>query len=275
MQSSPEHTVLQLFGKVRHGLGNGLSISKRLARDALHFALPPVCLGCRKPVGTDMSLCPACWSKMDFIHAPVCDRLGLPFKEDPGETTVSISARLDPPIYGRCRAVAHYTGVARDLVHHLKFHDRLELAKPMATWMARAGADILQDADFILPMPLHRLRLFLRRYNQAALLSAEIAKQSGTWHLVEGLARIRRTKRQVGLDKVARRVNVQGAFRVPVEIAGLISGSRVVLVDDVMTSGASVDAAVRALKRAGVREVDVLVFCRVAIEDMTFIYQDL
>lgn len=158
------------------------------------------------------------------------------------------------------RTVAAHDGIVRSLVHSLKYKDHLELVPMMATWMARAGQECLADADAILPVPLHRRRLFLRRYNQSAELSRRIAAMTGLEHLTTSLVRHRATGRQVGLSRKARARNVDGAFRVPTDARGTIAGRKLVLVDDVYTTGATVNAAARALKRAGAAEVTVLTF---------------
>jgi ComF family protein len=159
--------------------------------------------------------------------------------------------------------VAIFDDVARRLVHGLKYRDRLELAAWMARWMARAGSEILAEADVVVPVPLHRRRLWWRRANQSALLAAVIADNGGKPFAPTALARIRATEQQVGLTPDQRDRNVRGAFRVPAPEAMSVSGRRVLLVDDVYTTGATVKAATRALLRAGAVGVDVLVFARV------------
>jgi ComF family protein len=156
-----------------------------------------------------------------------------------------------------------YDDVARTLVHALKYQDRTDLAPAMGRWMARAGAELLQDADMLIPVPLHWRRGFGRRYNQSALLARAIARQSGVALKGSLLCRVRATEQQVGLSRAQRASNVQGAFQVSVERRGDVAGRRVVLVDDVLTSGATVDACARALLRAKAASVDVLVFARV------------
>jgi len=154
-------------------------------------------------------------------------------------------------------------GPARQLVHRLKYSDRGELAKPMGRWMARAGADILAGADALAPVPLHPLRLWTRRFNQAAALAQAIAAQSGMPCEPFLLARVKATQAQVGLSRAQRAENVQGAFRAPAGAQGRLKGRRIVLVDDVLTSGATANAAARALLRGGAAQVDLLVFARV------------
>jgi ComF family protein len=148
-------------------------------------------------------------------------------------------------------------------VHRLKYSDRAELARPMGRWMARAGADILSGADALAPVPLHPLRLWTRRFNQAAALAQAVARETGTRCDPFLLARVKATQSQVGLSRAQRADNVQGAFRAPKEAHARLKGRRVILVDDVLTSGATANAAARALLRGGAAQVDLLVFARV------------
>ena len=234
----------------------------RLARAALDTLYPPTCLACRAATGSHGALCPRCWASMRFIERPFCERLGTPFEQDLGEGLLSPQALADPPAYGRARAVARFEdGPARKLVHRLKYSDRADIARPMARWMARAGADILADADCLAPVPLHPLRLWRRRFNQAALLAHGVARAAGKPCETGALRRVKATVSQVGLSRAERAENVQGAFRAAADAA--VRGRKVVLVDDVMTSGATANAASRALLRAGAARVDVLVFARV------------
>jgi len=230
---------------------------------ALDAALPPLCASCRTPLANLGGLCPACWSRVSFIAPPYCERLGIPFTYDPGPGILSMEAIADPPAYGRARAAVRYDDIARDLVHRLKYGDRLDLATSMGQWMARAGRALLDDADALVPVPLHWRRLWGRRFNQAAALAGVVASDAGVPLLTAVLRRVRATSQQVGLSRSARAVNVQGAFAVTQVGKAAIYGKQLVLVDDVLTSGATVDACARALLRAGARNVDVLVFARV------------
>lgn len=227
------------------------------------IALPPQCLSCGRPLATHGALCPACWGKLRLIEQPYCVRLGTPFPYDPGEDSVSLEALADPPPFDRCRAVALFDDVSRSLVHGLKYRDHLELAAWMGEWMARAGTELTAEADIILPVPLHPRRLWWRRSNQSALLAAEIGRRSGRRVETTALLRVRATEQQVGLTADQRDRNVRGAFRVHPKAKTALAGRRVLLVDDVYTTGATVKAAARTLLRAGASAVDVLVFARV------------
>jgi ComF family protein len=240
-------------------LGAVLRATLRVAADV---ALPQLCAACREPVDGP-GLCSACWGKLSFIAPPYCERLGIPFPFDGGPGLLSMEAIADPPAYDRARAAVRYDDIAKKLVHSLKYGDRLDLAPMMGRWMATAGRNLVAEADAIVPVPLHWRRQWARRFNQSALLGEIIAKASGRPVMYGALKRVKATPHQVGLDKSGRAQNVQGAFRVPPGGKAEVAGRRLVLVDDVLTSGATVDACARALLRGGAGAVDVLVFARV------------
>jgi ComF family protein len=232
------------------------------AKLALDIALPTLCVACRDPVEGE-GVCADCWARMSFIAPPYCPRLGIPFVYDPGPDMLSMEAIANPPAYTRARAAVRYDDVARTLVHALKYQDRTDLAPAMGRWMARAGRDLLDGADMLVPVPLHWRRGWSRRYNQSGVLARVIERQTGVKVGAEALRRIRPTEQQIGLSRPQRASNVQGAFKVAPDRQQLISGRRIVLIDDVLTSGATVDACARALLRAKAAAVDVLVFARV------------
>ncbi len=240
-------------------------IFRKIARAAADLVFPPACLSCRQATYAAGSLCAACWSKIRFIERPFCERLGTPFPMDLGdEGLLSPEAVANPPVYGRARFVARFEdGPVRQLLHRLKYGDRMELAKPLGAWMARAGGELLVDADLLAPIPLHRRRLMQRRFNQANALAQAVSAASGVALDPFILARVKATQFQVGLSRSQRALNLQGAFRVPEEMAAQVEGRAIVIIDDVMTSGATVNAAARALLRAKATRVDVLVFARV------------
>jgi ComF family protein len=232
-------------------------------RLALDFALPQLCPSCREPLGDGNGLCGHCWSKLSLIEPPYCARLGIPFAYDPGPGLLSMEAIADPPTYDRARAAVRYDDISRALVHGLKYGDRLDLSPMMGQWMARAGHELLANADALIPVPLHWRRQWARRFNQSATLAGVISGLTGVPVIHGALKRVRATPQQVGKSKTERADNVQGAFRVNAEYGSDISGRRLVLVDDVLTSGATADACARSLLRAGAGHIDVLVFARV------------
>jgi ComF family protein len=240
----------------------GRHVLSRAARLALDIPLPTLCVSCREPVDGE-GVCAACWAKLSFIERPYCPRLGIPFVYDPGPDMLSMEAIASPPAYQRARAAVRYDDVARTLVHALKYQDRTDLAPAMGRWMARAGGELLAGADMLVPVPLHWRRAWRRRYNQSGALARVIERQSGVKLASEALRRVRPTQQQIGLSRLERASNVQGAFKVAPERKADIAGRRVILVDDVLTSGATVDACARALLRAKAAQVDVLVFARV------------
>ena len=229
---------------------------------ALGMALPQLCAACREPVEGE-GLCGACWSRLSFIAPPYCERLGTPFAFDPGPGVLSMEAIADPPAYNRARAAVRFDEIARELVHALKYGDRLDLAPMMGRWMANAGRELTAQADLLVPVPLHWRRQWSRRFNQSAVLADVVAKASGLRVCHAALKRLKATPQQVGLARTERARNVQGAFAVPPEARSEVAGRRLVLVDDVLTSGATTEACTRALMRAGAAGVDVLVFARV------------
>lgn len=252
---------------------------KVLAREALalpgKLLFPPLCAGCRREVSQPGSICGACWPKVRFLERPWCAVMGTPFSHDMGEGFLSAEAIANPPPFARARAAVAYSGVARRMVQGLKYSDRTDLAPWMARWMARAGAELLDDADIVVPVPLHWRRFLTRRFNQSAELARAICEQSGTLFAPSAVKRIKKTRQQVGLHLREREDNVRSAFAVPVEQDILVRGRRVLVIDDVYTTGATVSAVARALKKSGATAVDVLTFARVLPGDFRADDQDL
>lgn len=219
-------------------------------------------------VGEHGSLCGECWSGVDFISAPMCRRCGMPFELDIGEAGECMPCLQTPPPFTAARAVFRYEGDSRRLITGYKYYDRT-LATPMfARWLARAGADQLAMADVIVPVPLHPWRLLQRRYNQSALLARALGRLCGKAVWVDGLKRTRYTPQQAGLTREQRLENVKDAFAAPPKRAAQLAGKSVVLVDDVLTTGATLNACTQALLNAGAREVYVLVLARTVLEDV-------
>lgn len=235
----------------------------RFAAAALDLLLPPRCLACGAIVDAQGTLCAGCWRGITFIGPPMCACCGLPFEIAAGPGALCGACVASPPVWGRARAALVYDDGSRPLVLGFKHGDRTHAAIPFARWMALAGAELLAGADLLVPVPLHPWRLFRRRYNQSALLARAVADRSGVPLLVDAVVRRRRTPSQGGLNRRQRALNVRGAFRVRPAAADRIRGRRVVLVDDVLTTGATVTACARALLSAGAASVDVLALARV------------
>ncbi len=229
----------------------------------LDAILPPLCLGCGEIVAAAGSLCAKCWQGFSFIAPPQCLRCGVPFAEDLGPDAQCADCLMRPPRFRRARAALVYDDRTRRLVLPFKHGDRTDMARACGAWMARAGAELLAEADLVAPVPLHWRRLLMRRYNQALLLAARIARDADVRLAADLLRRRRWTGSQAGLKAQERRRNVRQAFDVHPRWSADIKGRSVVLVDDVLTTGATVDACVRTLERAGARHVDVLTLARV------------
>jgi ComF family protein len=234
-------------------------------RLALDLALPPQCACCDAPVQRQGQLCAACFGRLNFIAAPCCRRCGVPFASagQGGEDSVCQACEAKPPLFEAARAALLYDAHSRHLILPFKHGDRQELASVLAAHMARAGATLLARADLIVPVPLHRWRLFRRRYNQAALLARALGRLAGLPVLLDGLVRRRPTPPMGGKTAEERAQAVADVFQVRPARGGRLRGRRALLVDDVLTSGATANACTRALVAAGASAVDVLVAARV------------
>lgn len=246
-------------------LGRGARRGADLAATALLDALlPPDCLACAGPVERQGTLCAACFGALGFVTDPLCDRCGTPVAHAGVlEGGVCPGCRAAPPPWARARAALRYDEAARRLVLPLKYGDRTELARPLGAWMRRAGAALLAGCDLVAPVPAHWRRLLGRRYDQAALLAAAVARGAGRPCVPDLLRRSRPTRPLAELDAAARAAAVAGAFAVRPGWRGRLAGRRVLLVDDVLTSGASAGACCAALLAAGAAAVDVLAAARV------------
>jgi predicted amidophosphoribosyltransferase len=183
-------------------------------RLVLDFGLPQLCPSCRGPLSEGEGLCAACWSKLSLIEPPYCVRLGIPFAYDPGPGLLSMEAIANPPAYDRARAVVRYDDVARTLVHGLKYSDRLDLSPMMGRWMARAGRELLADADALVPVPLHWRRRWARRFNQSAALAGSISAFCDVPVAYSGLKRVRADSTGRTIEDRAGRQR-SGSFRGP------------------------------------------------------------
>lgn len=234
----------------------------RAARFMVDLVLPPRCPACAVEVQEPATLCPQCWAGLSFISRPFCERTATPFVIDPGPGIYAASAYQYPPLWQRARAAVLYEGTAPGLVHALKYSDRHEVVTLMAGAMAKAGQDVLAECDLIIPVPLHRWRLWKRRFNQAALLARRIAGSGDVPFRTDILLRRKATASQVGLSREGRARNLAGAFAIAKKHRNLIKKRRIVLIDDVLTTGATLNAACRVLQAAGADHIDVVVFAR-------------
>lgn len=238
---------------------------KRLGAVLLDTLYPPTCLSCDAPVATADTLCASCFRALRPITAPLCPVLGIPFEVSLGPGALSAEAIADPPPFERARAAVVYNDVARALIGKLKYGDRPELARFCARLMMLAGHELWGPGAVLLPVPMHRRRQFARRYNQATELARALGRLIGLPVDPGLVGRGKNTKPQVGLSGDARRRNLSGAFQPSRDISSRLRGRRVIIVDDVVTTGSTVKAVTRALKSGGVQRVDVISFARVVV----------
>lgn len=242
------------------------AFSTRLFKSAADILFPPTCIGCKRQVSHPGTLCPDCWSDIRFIEQPYCPVLGTPFAHDFGSHFLCAEAIANPPPFKRLRSAVLHQGAAQRMAVSLKFYDRTDLAPWMAQWLARAGQELLNDCDVIIPVPLHPMRFWQRRYNQSAELARALSKSAHKPFCVDALIRTRNTLQQTGLGNKERQRNVDGAFKVTDKGEIHIRARRILLVDDVYTTGATVRSATRTLLRHGAKSVDILTFSRVLPE---------
>lgn len=247
----------------RAGVGDGtFRLAGRAARSLLDLLLPPQCLACRERTEAAGALCPECWLRLHFIGPPLCTCCGLPFDyEQPGDAVCGACHR-DPPFYARARAALVYDDASRPLLLGFKHADKTYAAPALARWLHQAGAGLLAEADLIVPVPLHWLRLWRRRYNQAALLAHELERLTRVPVAADLLRRRRPTRTQGGLSRAARFRNIRGAIAVRPGGAARLAERSVLVVDDVMTTGATLNECARVLLKAGAASVDVLTVAR-------------
>jgi len=239
-------------------------VARRSAVRALNLIFPPLCVSCRMRVGEAHALCAACWNAISFIEGPLCSGCGSPFEVDPGSDTLCGACLARPHDFRQARSLFRYDDASRPLILAFKHGDRLDHAPAFARWLERTGRPLFADAELLVPVPLHRWRLWKRRYNQAAVVAEGLAKITGLPHDPLVLEKRRSTKSQGEMPSAkARRRNVLNAFRVPPERAVRVRGRNIILVDDVFTTGATLNACARALKRAGAARVDALTLARV------------
>lgn len=241
-----------------------------LGRPALHLGrrlfdlvLPPRCKKCGALVVEDDGICAECWTEATFLGPPWCACCGLPFEYDVGAGSLCGACMAVPPLFSAARSALAYDDASREMILRFKHGGDESLSRLFARWMARAGADLLAEEAIIVPVPLHPWRRIRRRFNQSALLAADLAELTGLPADPLSLVRVKRTPSQGGLGKKARTLNVRGAFVINPNRQERIAGRRILLVDDVWTSGATAEACIRACRGAGSGPVSLLTVARV------------
>ena len=230
---------------------------------ALDLVLPPRCVVSGEEVDRQGMLAPDVWGQLKFIAAPQCVKCGLPFDYDVEEETVCGGCIENDPVYTSARSALVYDDGSRNLVLRFKHADQTHSVLAFVPWLKKAGAEFLNKADYFVPVPLHRWRLLKRRYNQAAIMAWALSKDMGVPCLVDGLQRLRATKSQGYMKAKERKANVKKAFAINPKHESKLEGKTVVLIDDVLTTGATVNECVKALKRQDVKDVHVLTLARV------------
>jgi ComF family protein len=235
----------------------------RFAVSSLRYSadliLPAACVSCSTLITRHNLLCPRCWGNLHLITPPICDKLGIPLPGYEGSGPhISMQALANPPVFSRARAAAHYSGIMRRLIVRFKFEDKHEPLPLFVQLMREGGRPLLEEADLLVPVPLHRLRLLQRRFNQSALLAQGLSRVTGIPAVVAALKRTKRTAAQVGLTYEARQENVARAFGMNLGFRKAVRGKRVLLIDDVITTGATANACAATLLNAGASGVDVL-----------------
>ncbi len=230
---------------------------------ALNALLPPVCPVSNEEIAIAGAVGPSGWTSLQFIAAPCCARCGIPFAAEYGANVECPSCIAAPPDFVTARAAVVYDEASHNLIVGFKHSDRTELAPMFARWMARAGRTLINSASVLTPVPLHPRRLAARRYNQSLLLAAKIAQMTHARLAVSDLIRRRATPPQKELSADARRRNVAGAFGLAKGAAARVKDAHIILIDDVLTTGATLSSAARTLRKAGAGRVDALVLARV------------
>jgi ComF family protein len=239
-------------------------VARSLARGAADLLLPPLAHDSPEATGS-AGLTAGAWSRIAFLEDPVCDGCGAGFEADGGAFAARRCAACtaQPYAFARARAACVYDEASRGLILKFKHGDHQPFAPLFARWVGRAAGPLLEEADAVAPVPLHPYRLLARRFNQAAEIARPLARDAGLDFLPDALVRRAHTGSQGGKSARGRRLNVKKAFAVSEAGRRRIKGRRILLVDDVLTTGATAEACARALVEAGARAVDLAVVARV------------
>lgn len=245
-----------------------LATARKGLEAVLDFVLPPRCLSCGTEVEKSGTLCHGCWGELSFIMDPFCESCGVPLPESLPGGMICPECSSEPPPYAKARAALTYKGSVMRLVSRYKYHDQLQATLLFTGWMQLAGGRLIEEADMVVPVPLHWKRLFLRRYNQAAELARTLAKVNAKPYASTLLIRRKDTKAQASLSRVGRVANVKGAFALHPKLAkDAVKDKTILLIDDVMTTGATIASCAKVLRKAGARKVLVLTVARTTLED--------
>ncbi len=228
----------------------------------LNLLFPPQCLNCDVRVPTHGTLCLSCWQKIQFISDPMCDCCGLPFDYDIGNKALCAQCMQKLPPYAHIRSVFRYDENSRKLITRFKYSDHTQFANIYGAWLAKAGENLLADTDIIIPVPLHYFRFVQRHFNQSALLAGFLSKKSGIKAIPDALKRNRHTTPQTGLNRSQREKNVKGAFVINLRYKATIKGKNILLIDDVMTTGSTIEQCTKTLLKAGAMKVNILTLAR-------------
>ena len=261
--------IMHVISSLKTGIGRlplGASLAA-IRTGIVDTIYPPRCLACPEYTDTAHGLCPSCWRETVFVSGTACVKCGVPLMGEATAEDFCERCQRHPPAWDFGAAALIYDGAGRRMVLQFKHGDRLDMVRPLAAWMAAAGARQIAAADVIVPVPLHWRRLLRRRYNQSAELARHLSHVSGKRACVDLLARRRLTTPQEGMDRAARAVNQAGAFAVNPRRAAEVKGRNLLLIDDVLTSGATLSNCAETLRAAGAARVDILVLARVAFAD--------
>lgn len=252
--------------RLRHWQRKATPMIGPLVSVGLNICFPPRCIACGKLTETANGFCTECFSAIQFIDAPLCLSCGFPFGFDLGVESLCGQCLHEAPPYDAARAVFQYDDATREMVARFKYQDRTQRAPIYGRMLARAGRDLIMQSQVIIPVPLHMKRLLQRKYNQSALLSFALSDHCALPVLPDGLLRVRYTTPQAGLTRPQRLDNVRGAFRVNHRYAQYLKSKSVLLIDDVITTGATIHACTKALKAAGAMKVHVLTLAKTVRE---------
>ena len=238
------------------------SLLKPIANRLLDVVYPPLCMACGDNISENGSICAGCWADINFISDPQCEICGFPFDFEAQEASVCGRCIAVKPSFSKTRAVFVYDDTSSKMVTSFKYSDRTENRVAYAKWMMRVGEEMLREADFIVPVPLHIGKLVLRKYNQAALLAGELGKMTCGKVLQAALIRKKYTKTQATFSYKARFKNISGAFKVNPRYINMLKNKKILLIDDVITTGATAEECAKILKKAKVARVEVLTLAK-------------